>query len=160
MDKDTQKCIDALVAKEDGLQQEIKALNEVISMLRRVRDDRNKFSCPLGLEDPICPKCEDKMMPETHQWQNKIHLTWPYGTDDAVKNHFNFHQAIKDGGCLEWKKKTKTSACGCAGVLFCVCGYNEAFCYKPTNTKCEFCGRICCWRGAQPIIDRFRWTIN
>ncbi len=122
--------------------EEMDELSTIKSRLFKYLWDLNVFECPNGLSnyDAICPKCSI-MLPEVTTGRVRDKGTsylyrFPYGTEQKLIDEAK----QKVSGCQEWGKKQIQAVCGCGGIMWCECGYNEEYCWSDRE-KCPYCDR-------------------
>jgi len=146
----------------ESLEKDIKKLHEKIAKLDKLKNslwnyvdhEKGKFSCPQDFHEAICTTCKH-VLPDfctTHNFEKneeELHYIFPYGM--TVQAAEVCKHNVK--GCAEWKKKHITIACGCEGTAYCMCGYNEDYCVRPSEEeKCPFCGRNLKFNGSGRIL--------
>ena len=129
------------------LEDKLKGLHKLSGKLSTYLWDR-KFECPEKFPDPICLNCKFAL-PEPGQIysQGRNYYQWKY-PGNIIKDDFR----AGDAYCTQWRKKIRNSICGCAGDMFCECGYWEDFCYVPDDPVCPFCGKVAKVNKAKNIL--------
>ena len=121
---------------------EINRLEKLNSALTKYRWSNDSFKCMLGKSnfDALCPQCPIVLPRIQEFWdrdtgENQIKV-YPTGMDEVYIEMCKNNEI----GCIAWRQKQKTAACGCGGTAICICGYSEDFCYPP-KLGCPYCGR-------------------